>query len=159
MPCAPTTMGSPARDLDQGHGRGGPGLGVDQDAAVHLRPLHRDPAAVEADEGLQVGGGVEVLREDAVAGAGSSAGVVLLDELHAVLLQIAQDLVQLLLGGRGDPKEGQRLVVLLRAHLEAQDAVLPAALEDVVEHPGQQQRVDDVPFELDVFVSVHALRL
>ena len=53
------------------------------------------------------------------------------------------------------PGGGPGMVVLLPAHPEAQDAVLAAALEDVVEHPRQQERVDDVPFELDVLVDAH----
>ncbi len=79
----------------------------------------------------------------------------LLDQFHAVLLQVAQDPVQLDLVGRGHPEDGQRMVVLLPAHLEAEDAVLATALEDVVEHLRQQERIDDVSFELDVLVGAH----
>ena len=39
---------------------------LDDQAAVHLGVLDADPAAVEADPGLEVGGGVEAVGEDAV---------------------------------------------------------------------------------------------
>jgi hypothetical protein len=42
-------------------------VGVHDDAAVHLGVLHLDPALTEPDRGRQVGRGVEVRGEDAVA--------------------------------------------------------------------------------------------
>ncbi len=52
-------------------------------------------------------------------------------------------------------RTARRMVVLLPAHLEAEDAVLSAAFEDVVEHPRQEERIDDVALELDVLVDAH----
>ena len=73
-----------------------------------------------------------------------------------MLLQVPQDALQVFRVVGGDAKEGRGMVVLVAAHAEPQNAVLTAALEDVVEHLGEQQGVDDVALELDVFVCTHA---
>ena len=132
------------------------GHDIHHDAAIHLRPLHGDPAAFQPYERLQIGGGVEVVREHGVGRRRFEAHVVLLHDLHPVLLQVAQDRVQLFLVGRGDPQEGGGLVVFVAAHAKPQDAVLGTVLQDLVEHPREQQRVDDMSFQLYVFVCSHA---
>ncbi len=44
--------------------------GADDDGQIHLRVLHIDPAAVEANLGGQVGGRVEIRRQNTVGGRG-----------------------------------------------------------------------------------------
>ena len=77
-------------------------VAVDDEPAVHLGPVGRDPAAVEADLGGQVGGGVEARRERRRRpAAGSVVGL-------ADLLRVgAVDLEQLGQGAAG-PRRRRR---------------------------------------------------
>jgi len=98
--------GLPGFHLDE---RDGPGLalpGIDDDAAIHLRAVDRYPARAQADEGLQVGGGVELLGEDPVGGRGFHGHVVLLEDLRAMLLKVVQDEFQRLRVDSTDAKHG-----------------------------------------------------
>ena len=72
------------------HARLGSG-GVDDDDQIHLGVLHLDPAAVEADLGGQVGGGVEIGRQDAVGGRGLVGYVVARGQDGAEGLQGEED--------------------------------------------------------------------
>ncbi|KPC73363.1 hypothetical protein ADL26_13670, partial [Thermoactinomyces vulgaris] len=127
---------------------GGAVLG-DDDPAVHFGVLDVHPAAVEPHLGVEVGGGVEVLGEDAVARGrleGRDAGV---ERVRAVRLEAHDDAFDQLgrLGGDGELDVG--LVGVVAAHVEAVDRVGPRVLEDVVHDAGEDALVDEVSAQLD----------
>jgi hypothetical protein len=124
-------------------------LTVDDDAAVHLRVLDRDPVTSEPDHGLEVGRRVEVVGEDAVGLGGPEQDLAGIGRVDAVRLQPHHEAreVVLLLGAHGE--DGVRLVDRRLADGEAVDRVVAAVLEDVVEDPGEHSRVDEMSAYLD----------
>ncbi len=92
-------------DLGHRYGSGCSCLPVHQNAAIHLRPLHGEPTAVHAHEGLEIGGGVEVLRKDTVRRSLTQSGILLLDDLDPVLLQALQYGHELFLVGSTHPQD------------------------------------------------------
>jgi len=106
-------------------------------------------------ERVEVGGGIEVLGKDTISRSGLHTDIVILHYFDPMFLQGAQDGAQLGVVRSADAQEGERLVIFLASHPEAQDPVFPVPLEYVIEDSGQEQRVDDVAFELDVFVGIH----
>ena len=123
---------------------------VDDQPAVHLRAAHPQPLAVQPHQGLEVGGGVEVVGEDAVrsarAGESPSPGSTWLTPWVCSRISIRCSSVGVL---GADRDQGARLVLVLAAEVEAVDPVVAAVLEDVVEHPGEDAGVHEVAGELD----------
>ncbi len=122
---------------------------ADPQAAVHLGVRHDQPGPAEPDRGLQVGGGIEIVGEDAVARglAGHRlAGVDLVDPMG---LHPHQQPLQQVVVGRADHHPGVGLVLVLRPQIEAVDAVVPAVLQHVVDDPGQHAGVHQVTADLD----------
>jgi hypothetical protein len=100
-------------DFYQRHGTGRAFSSVDHDATIHLRPSHRDPALLEADKGLEVRGGVEVLRKHAVQGSRFETRVLLFQDLGSVLLQVSQYAFQLILRRSADANHSKGTVAFL----------------------------------------------
>ena len=135
-----------------GHGQaaGGVALRIDEDAAVHLLVFHVDPVAAEADLGAVVGRAVEALGEGAVhvgrrrsrspaATTGTAPWSWMASRIsRSVSARVGADL-----------DAGVAGVVLPLADADVLDDVGAAAGEDLVQHLGQEQRVDDVPVDLD----------
>ena len=103
-------------------------------------------------QGVEVRGGVELVGQDAVGFGGREAGVA----LGATAPQVAQALQDHVegVGVLGADRDLRRrgLVVGL-AHLEVEHLELASLFHDAVEHPPQDVRIDEVPFELDGFLD------
>ncbi len=146
-PLAPQTTVSPAMHLADRDGARP--VALHDDPAVHLRVLDRHPVPAEAHDGLQVGGRVEVVGEDAVLLHLAQHRLAGVGRVHAVGLQPHDQPRQVVVAVRlhGEPCVG--LVGRRLADLELVDRVVAAVLEDVVEHPGQHPGVDQVAAHLD----------
>ena len=153
MPSWPTTTSSPWLDRSGGdHARLGCG-GVDDDDQIHLGVLHLDPAAVEADLRGQVGGGVEIGREDAVGGRGLAGYVVARGQDGAEGLQGQEDGFQLALAVGMNLEAGEGGLVLGAADLDFLDVEGAAHVHDGVKGAGEGPGVDDVSFEGNFFTE------
>ena len=146
-PLAPHTIWSPALHVAD-RDRARPVTGHD-DPAVHLGVLDRHPVRCQPDDRLEVGRGVEVVGEHAVGlhlrSTTSPGSVRLTPWVCSRITMRAEVLVAV--GLHGQPGVG--LVDRRLADLELVDGVVAAVLEDVVEHPGQDPRVDQVAAYLD----------
>ena len=140
----------PDRHMDHRHAPGASGLGVESDAAVHLLVLDVDPAAVDSDLRLLVGGAVEVLRESRGDVSRHSPRVLGVDRRGAVLDEVADDRVEGLgrVGVDADPRVAG--VGPLDADRALVDLERPPHLEDAVKDLRQQERIDDVAANLDL---------
>ena len=83
--------------------------------------------------------------------AGDGAAVGGVGGHGAVVVDLVEDGFELLGRVGADLDAGEAGVVLLLAELDVLDVVPAAARQDLVEHLGQQQRIDDVAGHLDVF--------
>ena len=130
---------------------GGRPARVDADAAVHLLVGDVHPVPAEPDLGAEVGGAVEPVREgpgDVGPGDGAVGG---LGGDGPVRVDLGEDALEDLGGVGPDLDADVRRVVLPLADAELLDLVAGPAGEDGVEDLGQQQRVDDVAVQLDLF--------
>ena len=72
------------------------------------------------------------------------------DDRHgAVIVDGVEDVVELLGRGGADLDAGVARIGLALAELDLLDGVGAAARQDLVEHLGQEQRIDDVALQLD----------
>ena len=159
IPEAPHTTRMPAWTSAIGNVRttSAPPSCVDDQAAVHLGVAYVDPVPVEPDLGLEVGAGVEAVREDAVLLGRADlrlAGVDLVDPMD---LQAHQDPLEGVLGRRRHVDPRVRRVVGPVTDVEVLDDVVTAVLVDVVEDAGQGCGVDQVPADLDDLVVCHVV--
>ena len=150
-PAWPTTIGMPSVTSVIGTHRADLAVGVDDDAAVHLLVLHVDPLAAEPDLGPLVGRAVEAFGEGPGDVGRHDPRVLGVDGRGAVLDQVAEDRVELAGGGRPDGDPGVARVDPPRADPALADLERPPHLEDPVEDLRQQQRIDDVAADLDLF--------
>ena len=127
---------------------------VHTDATVHLRMLHPDPITRHAHEGVEVGGGVEGVGEDAVDVGSLEYGIVRLHRAHAELRDGPEQLVQVSGVAAEDAKHGVRRVILHAPDVEGQYLVLALEVHDLVHRLRHRQRVDEVALDLDVFVGL-----
>jgi hypothetical protein len=122
---------------------------LDDEAAVHLRPVHPQPVTVEPHEGLEVGGRVEVLREDAVDRGRPRRRRSRVHRVGAVDLHPHEDAVQPVRLVRADRHQGPRLVLVLPPQVQALDPVVAPVLEDVVQDSGEDAGVDQMAGHVD----------
>ncbi len=122
---------------------------VDDDAAVHLGVLDPDPFAGDPDLGGQVRRRVEALsgKTPSWSAAMSSTSPVSGGVAPRSASLSEQPVEHLPLGADLDPREGRVVVAL--ADLEGGHPIVGAGLDDLVEDPRQDQRVDDVAADLD----------
>src|SRR5207302_10657964 len=130
--------------LAEGDAPGPARLLVHGDGTVHLLPLDGHPAAIEQDQGGQVGGRVEALREDAGLGYRLEGGRGLLRDRRTQLPGTLDDAVEALGAGRGHLDPAVRGVVLVLPDAELLDCEVAALVHDHVHDLGQDQGVDDV---------------
>jgi hypothetical protein len=119
---------------------------------IHLLVEGLRPPAVDAQEGVEVRGGVELVGQDAVRLRGLEMRFALGGHGPPVAEPL-QDHVEGLriLGPDRDLGRGRQVVGL--AHLEVEHLELPAPFHDAVEHAAQDVRVDEVPFKPDRFLD------
>ena len=111
--------------------------------------------AVDADLGVEVGGGVEVLRKDPVLVDDAQQRFSRVDQVGSVDLDPHEQELQCIRISGTHPDPGGRLVVWSLPDVEALDDVVGAELENVVEQLGQTPRVEDVTVDLDCFADGH----
>src|SRR5437868_15476935 len=103
------------------------------------------------DECLLIGRDVEAFRENAISGRLGQAQLLLLDYFGAMLTQPADNFIH---GRRGWPRyidAGVAGVVPLAANLNLANGESAAVGEDFIQHLWQDQRVDDMAAQLDLF--------
>ena len=136
---------------DVGHGNAaGRPLRIDEDAAVHFLVLDVDPFALKADLRAVVRGRVEPLGKGAVDVRGHGDAVLLRDGDGPVVVDAVEHFPQD--GGTGsvDLDAGIAGVGLALADADILDLVSRSMRQDLVEHLGQQQGIDDVALQLDL---------
>ena len=115
---------------------------------VHPLVLHVDPSAAAADLRPVVGGRVEVVGDEAVAGRGEPR-LAVPPGMAAQGDELLDQLAQPLAGVRGDPQLELRELLVGAADREPEDVEAGAALDDLVEDRGEQPRVDEMALGLD----------
>ena len=150
-PWRPTTMRSPMRHVGHRHAAGGRPFRVDEDAAVHLLVLDLDPLAAETHLRAVVGRAVEVLGKRPVHVGGHDVAIVRGDRGGTVVVDLAEDLLQHFGGRRPHLDAGEAGIGLALADADVLEDVRPAVRQDLVQHLGQEQRIDDVALDLDLF--------
>ena len=122
---------------------------VDDDGGVHPLAGHGRPLAADQHLGAVVGGGVEVLRGGAVDVVDAHDRVRRALHVAAERRQRGQQVVEALAGlGRQAQRQPRRGRVGA-SHVEAQDLVAGALLDDGGEDGLQVARVDQVAFGVD----------
>ena len=150
-PCAPQTTASPARTSLTGTLRTTAGRPAPRRPGRSPSPARStaQPLAVEPDEGVEVGRRVEVVGEDAVGRRGPGERRPRVDRVGAVHLHPHDDALEQFGVLGADLDQRARLVLVLPAQVQALDAVVAAVLEDVVEDPGEDAGVHQVPGQGD----------
>jgi hypothetical protein len=104
---------------------------------------------VEAHLGGQVGGRVEAGGEHTLLVGLDHLGVLGADGVHPVHLELLGQAADRRLVGRSDLDHGPAGVGGGLADVHLDEPVVGPGVEDQVEHLGQDQRIDDVPLDLE----------
>ena len=119
-------------------------LSIKRDRAVHHRGPHLDLFAVESDKCLLIGRDIEVVRENAIVGRLRQLHVSAFHRLGAVLPQAEDQFIELFARLRGDFNSRETLIRPLLPDLYLSDLEAGAARQNLIQHLGQDQRIDDV---------------
>ncbi len=137
--------------VDHRQAAGGGALRVEDNAAVLLLVLHVHPVAAEPDLRAQVRGGVEVLGKGPIQIGGNGDAIVGGGGRGTVVVDGGEDVAQDGGAGRVDLDAGPAGIAGPPADVDVLERVGAAACQNLVEHLGQQQRVDDVTFQVHFF--------
>src|SRR5439155_2265285 len=121
------------------------------------RRLHFDPFAGKMDERLLIGGDIEVIGKDSISGSRGKLDVGLFDDFGAVLAQTADNIIDDLGRGSKDVDASVAGIVALLADLNFTNGKNAAICQNLVEHLGQDEGVDNVAAQFYLF-GEHEMR-
>jgi hypothetical protein len=124
---------------------------VNHNAAVHLLIVDRRPVAVQANLGSLIGRAVKPFGKRPVDVRLDQSGVASVDGNGAVIGNLRDDRLQGAVAGGANLDAGKAGVGAVVPDDDVLDLELAARGRDAVEHLGQDQAVDDVAANLDVF--------
>ena len=127
--------------------------GADDDGQIHLGVLHFDPAAIEAHLRGQVGGRVEVRRQNAIGGRREISHVVARGQHGAERLQGQRGCSPILLRIGMNLEAGEGNLVLGAANLDLLNVKGTAHVHDGVKGAWEGPGIDNVSFESDFFAE------
>ena len=126
----------------------------DHNSAIHLLVGNFDPMAVQPDFGALVGRAVKAFGERAVH-VGRDEPAILLGRRHrAVVGDLGQNSLHQLRRGGADFDHRVARIVAGLADRDLGDAKLAAAGRDRVQHLGQDEAVDDMAGDFDLFDTI-----
>src|SRR5437588_4240739 len=103
------------------------------------------------DECLLIGRDVEAFRENAISGRLGQAQLLLLDYFGAMLTQPADNFIHSRRGGPKHIDAGVARVVPLATDPDLTNGESAAVGEDFIQHLWQDQRIDDMAAQFDLF--------
>lgn len=136
-------------DVEEFYGLRGSFLPIDRDGAIHHGRAHLNLLAVESDKGLLVRRDVEVVGKNACVSGLGQGHVGATDYFGAVLSQTKDQFVQRVVGIGGNFDSRKALVFTLLADLDLGNLKTGAAGHNLIQHFGQDQRIDNVTAQLN----------
>src|SRR5262249_55919143 len=117
---------------------------------VHLDILDWQPCAADPHTRREIGGGVKAIGQHAIPRDALGGGVALLHGSCTELQQLGEQGIELLLGVRDDLDAGEAGLVLVLADAHLVDLEVRPGILDRAPDARQDERIDDVAFELDL---------
>ena len=137
--------------IEKFHCPGGRRFAIDCDRAIHHCRAYFDLLAFQANESLLIGGDVELCRENSVRWRLCQLHVHPLRDFGAMLSQTQDQFIQRLSGGGRNFDAGKALVRAFFADTNLGDLEMRAVSQDLIQHLGQNKRIDNMTAQLDRF--------
>lgn len=140
-------------NLSHRQAAGRPRVCVDHDAAVHFLVVDRRPRAIQPDFRALVCRAVETRRKCPGDVSVTQSTVVGCDGHGSVVEQLSQDFVQSITGLGLNLNQGITGIGTILTHVDLLDVKRALHRDDAVKNLRQQQAVDDMPGNFDIFHS------
>ena len=133
-------------------------LTINRDRAVQHRRQHFDFLVTEPDKRLLIRGHIKTVRKNAIGRCLCQLHIFPFGNLAPVLAKAEEELVEGLTGQRRYLDLGEALIRSLFTDLDFRDLEIGSPGQDLIQHLGQNERVDDMTAQFDRFRE-HALNL